>query len=134
MTDIETIRVLTGNEGISDDFIAFYLNSTEQFIKSYCNIEVVPDELRPTLLEMTALKVNANSNGANAALGQGVKQVGSISDGNQSISYTAGGAGTKTFVSEEDFIAAYGHILNRWRRMVVNKPVGRALGARRIEV
>lgn len=132
MTDIETIRVLTGNNEISEQFIAFYLDSTEKFIKGYCNIETIPEDLKPTLLEITALRVKANAKGAEATLGEGVRQVGSISDGNQSVSYTAGGAGTKSFISEEDFVSSYGYMLDRWRRMVVNRPVGRHLGARRI--
>lgn len=132
MTDIETIRVLTGNNEISEEFIAFYLDSTEKFIKGYCNIETIPEGLKPTLLEITALRVKANSKGSEAALGEGVRQVGSISDGNQSVSYIAGGAGTKAYISEEDFVSSYGYMLDRWRRMVVNRPVKRHLGARRI--
>lgn len=132
MTDIETIRVLTGNNDISEEFIAFYLDSTREFIKSYCNIDAIPDALRPTCLEITALRIKANASGDKSALGEGVKQVGSISDGNQSVSYSVGGAGTKGFVSEEDFVSAYGHMLDRFRRMVVNRPVGRHLGARRV--
>ena len=132
MTDIETIRVLTGNNDISEEFIAFYLDSTREFIKSYCNIDDIPDALRPTYLEITALRIKANASGSKSTLGEGVKQVGSISDGNQSVSYSVGGAGTKGFVSEEDFVSAYGYMLDRFRRMVVNRPVGRHLGARRM--
>lgn len=132
MTDIETVRVLTGNNEISDEFIAFYLDSTEKFIKGYCNISSIPEDLKPTLLEITSLRVKANSSGASSTLGEGLKQVGSVSDGNQSISYTAGGAGTKAFVSQEDFVSSYGFMLDRWRRMVVNRPERRHLGARRI--
>lgn len=132
MSDIETVRTLTGNNLISDEFIAFYLNSTTEFIKSYCNIEAIPDGLKPTLLEITSFRVKANSNGAAAALGEGVKQVGSISDGNQSISYVAGSSGSKQFVSEEDIVSAYGYILDRYRRLVVSRPQRRHLGARRI--
>lgn len=132
MTDIEAIRLLTGNEEISDDFIAFWLDSTKKFILGYCNIDSIPEGLKPTLLEITAFRVKANSNGASAELGQGVRQVGSISDGNQSISYAAGSAGSKQFVSEEDIVSAYGYILDRYRRMVVERPVGPFLGARRI--
>ena len=76
MTDIETIRVLTGNNDISEEFIAFYLDSTREFIKSYCNIDAIPDELRPTYLEITALRIKANASGSKSTLGEGVKQVG----------------------------------------------------------
>lgn len=131
MTKIETVRMLTGNTEISDDFISFYLDSTEKFIKGYCNIDKIPEDLEPTLLEITSMRVKANSSGSKAALGEGLKAVGSMSDGNQSISYQLGGSGTKTFISEEDFVSAYGYMLDRWRRMVVDKSAPRrTLGSR----
>lgn len=120
MTDIEIIRTLTGNDSISDEFISFYLESTEQFIKSYCNIDSIPPALKPTYLEITAMRVKANSNGASSALGEGVKSVASVSDGNQSVSYASGASGSKQFISEEDFVSAYGYILDRYRRLVVD--------------
>ena len=120
MTDIEVVRTLTGNTEISDDFIALFLDSTTKFVLAYCNIDTIPEGLKPTLLEMTAFRVKANSNGAVADLGAGVEQVGSVSDGNQSISYAAGSSGSKQFVSEEDLVAAFGYVLDRFRRMVVD--------------
>ena len=131
MSDIDMIRTLTGNNDISDDLIAFYLDSVENFILGYCNLKAIPKELKPTLIEIAALRVRANSNGSNAAIGEGIKSVGSISDGNQSITYQVGG-GFKQFVSNDDIIAAYGSTLDRWRKMVVDRPVSRAPGARHI--
>ena len=128
MSNIDTIRTLTGNNEISDDFIAFYLDSAENFIKAYCNIEVIPEQLKPTLIEIAALRVKANSSGSQAAIGEGIKSVASVTDGNQSVSYQAGQF--KQFVSDDDLILAYGNILDRFRRMVVNRPVERPLGAR----
>lgn len=132
MTDIEMIRTLTGNNEISDAFISFYLQATEDFVKSYCNIDSIPKGLKSTVLEITALRVKANSNEGDSALGEGIKQIGSITDGNQSISYVGGATAGKQFTSEEDFIAAYGNILGRYRRMVVDKTSQRNAGARRI--
>lgn len=132
MTDIQAIRMLTGNTEISDEFIAFWLDSTTKFVLGYCNISEIPEGLKPTLLEITAFRVNANSQGAAAALGQGGRQVGSVSDGNQSVSFAAPSSGVKQFVSEEDIVAAYGYILDRYRRMVVEKKHGPCLGCRRI--
>lgn len=126
MTDIEMIalvKTLSGNSEVSDDVIAFYLNSTRKFILSYCNIEKIPEGLEPTLVEITALKVKANTSGAEVKIGEGIKQVASMSDGNQSISYTVGAMAGKTFMSEEDIIASYGNILGRYRRMVVPRDV-----------
>lgn len=133
MTDIEAVRALTGNNEISDAFIAFYLEAAGDFIKSYCNVDSIPSGLKTTYIEIAALKVTANTSGANASLGVGIKTIGSISDGNQSIGYALGGAGSKTFVSNEDFIAAYGDILGRYRRMVVDRPfTHRGVGARNV--
>lgn len=119
MTDIEVVRTLTGNNDIDDAFISFYLESSADFIKSYCNIDEIPAGLKSVYLEIAALKVKANSSGGKATLGEGVKAIGSISDGNQSIGYTSGGAGSKAFISDEDFVAAYGDVLGRYRKMVV---------------
>lgn len=131
MSDIALVRALIGNNDISDDVIAFYLDSVKNFILGYCNLKTIPEELKPTLIEIAALRVRANSNGSNAAVGEGIKSVASISDGNQTVTYQASG-GFKQFVSNEDIIAAYGSILDRWRKMVVSRPVSRVAGARRI--
>lgn len=120
MTDIETVKMLSGNDEISDDLVAFFMESTRQFILSYCNISEIPDALRPTFLEMSTLKLKANTSGATVAVGEGLKSVASISDGNQSISYQAGATGGKQFSSEEDFVAAFGNVLDRFRRMKVD--------------
>lgn len=132
MSDIELVKALTGNNEISEDVIAFYLDSVEKFVLGYCNIKTIPKELKPTLIEITALRVRANSNGPNASIGEGIKTVGSVSDGQQSVSYQAG-ATFKQFVSNDDIIAAYGSTLNRWRNMVVSKPEDRGQGARVIK-
>ena len=131
MSDIALVRTLTGNNDISEDVIAFYLDSVENFILGYCNLKAIPKELKPTLIEIAALRVRANSNGSNAAIGEGIKSVGSLGDGNQSISYQAGG-GFKQFVSNDDIILAYGSTLDRWRNMVIDKPVERVAGARHL--
>lgn len=122
MTDIETVRMLSGNADISDGFIAFYLESTKQFILGYCNLTEIPEGLKPTYLEIASLRVKANSSGSEVTLGEGLKVVSSISDGNQSIGYQAGASSGKQFTSEEDFVAAYGYLLDRFRKMKVEKP------------
>ena len=131
MSDIALVKTLIGNNDISDDVVAFYLDSVKNFILGYCNLKAIPKELKPTLIEIAALRVRANSNGSNAAIGEGIKSVVSLGDGNQTVTYQAGG-GFKQFVSNDDIILAYGSILDRWRKMVVDKPVSRVAGARRI--
>lgn len=130
MSDIALVKALIGNNDISDDIVAFYLDSVEKFILGYCNLKTIPEELKPTLIEIAALRVRANTSGSNAAIGEGIKSVSAISDGNQSIAYQAGEF--KQFVSNDDIIAAYGRTLDRWRKMVIDKPVSRVAGARRI--
>jgi hypothetical protein len=131
MSDIATIKALVGNSEISDDIVAFYLDSVTNFVLGYCNISSIPAELKPTLLEIAALRVRANSNGGKAAIGEGIKSVGSISDGNQSIGYQVGGT-FKQFVSNDDILAAYGSTLDRYRRMVIDSPVSRVAGTRKV--
>lgn len=131
MSDIATIKALVGNSEISDDIVAFYLNSVTNFVLGYCNISSIPAELKPTLLEIAALRVRANSNGGKAAIGEGIKSVGSISDGNQSIGYQVGGT-FKQFVSNDDILAAYGSTLDRYRKMVIDSPVSRVAGTRKV--
>ncbi len=131
MSDIALVKTLIGNNEISDDVIAFYLNSVENFILGYCNLSAIPKELKPTLIEIAALRVRANSNGSKAAIGEGIKSVGSLGDGEQTITYQAAG-GFKQFVSNDDIILAYGSTLDRWRKMAVDKPESRATGARHL--
>ncbi len=131
MSDIALVKALIGNNDISDDIVAFYLDSVEKFILGYCNLKTIPEELKPTLIEIAALRVRANTSGSNAAIGEGIKSVSSLSDGNQSIAYQASGT-FRQFISNDDIIAAYGSILDRWRKMVVDRPVSRVAGARHI--
>lgn len=130
MSDIALVKALIGNNDISDDIVAFYLDSVEKFILGYCNLKAIPEELKPTLIEIAALRVRANTSGSNAAIGEGIKSVSALSDGNQSIAYQAGEF--RQFISNDDIIAAYGSTLDRWRKMVVDRPVSRVTGARRI--
>lgn len=119
MTDIETIRTLTGNNEISDGFITFHLDSAEKFIKSYCNISIIPEGLKPTLLEIVAFRVKANSSGEKATIGEGVKVVTGITDGNQTVNYSARNA--NSYTTWDDILAAFGAELTRWRKMVVQR-------------
>lgn len=130
MTDIETVKALIGNTTLSDDLISFYLDSTERLVKGYCNIKAIPEDLKPTLLEMTALRVKANTNGSQGAIGEGLKAVAGVTDGNQSVSYVTGQA-SYSFATEADLLLAYGTVLDRYRRLVVKSPrICKTLGSR----
>ncbi len=129
MSDKAKVKVLIGNDAISDDLIAFYLDSVTEFVLGYCNLTEIPKGLKNTIIEITAMRVRNNTSGSTAAIGEGSKRVAAISDGNQSISYQ-GESGAKTIISNDDIIEAYGRTLDRWRKMVIDGPKKRPLGAR----
>lgn len=131
MSDLDMIRTLAGNNEISDEVIAFYLDSVKTFILAYCNLKVLPVELRPTLIEIVASRIRANTAGSEVTLGGGIKSVASISDGNQSISYQVGG-NFKSFINNDDIISTYGSILDRFRKMVISPRPVRHVGARNL--
>lgn len=131
MTDIETVKMLAGNTEISDDFVAFQLERTEALLLTYLNVDKLPDGLHCIYLEIAAFKLRANAKGASANLGGGVKQVNSVGDGNQSVSFSSVSATSIDWNNDAAVLQAYADILGRYRRMVVNKPVrGCHLGAR----
>lgn len=134
MTDVETVKMLSGNQQISDDFVAFQLESVEQLILSYCNLAEMPAGLRHVWLEIAAFKVKANTNGAEVTLGAGAKTASSLSDGNQSVSFSSMGASAIDWNNDEAILSAYASILGRYRKLVVEKsPRGCYLGARRLD-
>ena len=131
MTDIEVVRMLSGNNDISDEFVAFQLTRTKELLLTYLNVPELPDGLHSIYLEIAAFKLNANAKGGSANLGGGSKDVASVSDGNQSVSYSSRSASSIDWNNDAAILQAYADILGRYRRMVVNKPVcGHHLGAR----
>lgn len=123
MTDIEMVKMLAGNTEISDDFVAFQLERTQSLLLTYLNVEKLPEGLHPILLEIAAFKLKANSSGSKIELGKGTRQVGSLSDGNQSVSFNSLGASSLDWNNDASILQAYADILGRYRRMVVDRPL-----------
>lgn len=129
MSEILKVRTLAGNNEISDDIVAFYLESAKNFILSYCNIQVVPKPLETLTIEIAALKLHSNVQGSIASVGEGIKSAVSVSDGNQSVVFQRGEVPHYT---DAKLAEIYAPILDRYKRMSVDRPKERPLGARRI--
>lgn len=131
-TEIEMVRKLAGvPEDIDGDLVSFYLEQTKEFVRGYCHRTDVPAGLASTVLQMAALRLKANVDGGSASAGVGMKGIQSVTDGSQSVSY-ARVTGLLTYVSDADFVSAYGALLDRYRKMDrVGGVRGDCLGARR---
>lgn len=105
------IKALLGEASPDDKVIEYWVASTKQFILNYCNLDKLPNELNPILIEMTCLRIRYNQNG----IGTGVKNVSSVTDGSQSVGYTL--AGQRSFTSDDDLLSQYKTQLNRFRRL-----------------
>ena len=115
MTDIELVKMLINDDGLSDDLINFYLALAEDFIKNYCHLDEVPDALHNTMIQIAAVKLRANSDEGQSSLGAGVSSVTSVSEAGQSISWGRV-TSSKNFIGDDDLITTFGSILDRFRR------------------
>lgn len=116
MTDLELVRMLVGDNSLSEDLINFYINLAEDFIKNYCHIDVIPEALMNTKIQIAAIKLRANSEEGQSSLGAGVSSVTSVSDSGQSISWGRV-TSSKNFIGDDDLISTFGSILDRFRRI-----------------
>lgn len=116
MTDIEMVKKLSG---VTDDFptelVEFYISISEDFIKNYCHLDAVPEQLHSTLIQIAAIKTRANSDGTASTLGAGVSSVTSVSDSGQSVSWGRV-TSSKNFIGDDDIITTFGAVLDRFRR------------------
>lgn len=126
MSDRETVKMLVNDQELSDQLVDFYLSLAEDFIKNYCNIDTIPAGLHSTLIQIAAVKLRANSDEGESALGMGVSAVSSMSEAGQSISWGRV-TSTKNFIGDDDLITTFGPILNRFRRLDSGKPRCRSL-------
>lgn len=122
MTDRETVKMLVGDDALSDDLISFYLSLSEEFIKNYCHLNAVPEALHNTMLQIAAVKLKANSDEGQSSLGAGVSSVTSVSEAGQSISWGRV-TSSKNFIGDDDLITTFGSILDRFRRFDSGTPV-----------
>lgn len=108
---VSSIQTLLGQASPDEKVIEYWAASTKQYILNYCNLKELPEGLYPILVEMTCLRIRYNTNG----VGTGVKNIASVSDGSQSVSYAL--AGQRSFSSDDDLLNQYKTQLNRFRRL-----------------
>ena len=100
MERIEKLKMLLGIEGTDDDErLTFILESTEQKILNYCNLDELPTELENVLVEMAARFYNSPDGIAT-----------SIKVGDTSVNYS-------TVKDEQNIIHDYKAQLHRFRRL-----------------
>lgn len=116
MTDLESIKMLVGDDSLSDDLVNFYNTLAEEFIKNYCHLDTIPEALRMTKIQIAAVKLKANSEEGQSSLGAGVSSVTSVSDSGQSISWGRV-TSSKNFIGDDDLITTFGSVLDRFRRI-----------------
>ena len=115
MEDRELVRMLVGDDALSDDLITFYLSLAEDFIKNSCHLDDGPEALHNTMIQIAAVKLKANSDEGQSSLGAGVSSVTSVSEAGQSISWGRV-TSSKNFIGDDDLITPFGSILDRFRR------------------
>ena len=100
MERLEKLKMLLGIEGTDEDeLLTFVLESTEQKILNYCNINELPAELENVLIEMAARFYNSPDGVAD-----------SMKVGDTSVSYS-------TTKDEQNIIHDYKAQLCRFRRL-----------------
>ena len=100
MERLEKLKMLLGIEGTDEDeLLTFILESTEQKILNYCNINELPAELENVLIEMAARFYNSPDGVAD-----------SMKVGDTSVSYS-------TTKDEQNIIHDYKAQLCRFRRL-----------------
>lgn len=122
MTDVETVKMLVDDNELSDDLVSFYLELSQQFIKNYCHLDEVPEQLHNVMIQIAAVKLKANSDEGNSSLGAGVSSVTGVSEAGQSISWGRV-TSSKNFIGDDDLITTFGTILDRFRRFDSKMPI-----------
>jgi hypothetical protein len=118
---IDMVKLITGNQQSDSKLVAFYLDAAASFIKAYCGICTISPQLEQVQVQIAAKmlteQTKTNADGSQSgAVGSGIAAVGSLSDGNQSVSYVQTAGATASFSYDEaSIVAAFGNILNRYR-------------------
>lgn len=112
MLTIDNLKLLLGIEGEEQDFLLqFTLDSVEEMILNYCNIEELPAGLEKTAYRI-AMDLYRNENLGQEDTAPG--SISSLSEGDTSTSFNS-------FVMEgykDTLLKAYEKQLNRYRRVV----------------
>ena len=113
----ELVKVMLGENAPADSVIEFYVQSTVDRVRAYCNREDIPDGLTNTVVEITLDRLTEMYGSKDAQFGQGRSVVQHAQDGRQSVNYSSPGQMKTTTASEGDFLQGYLMILNRYRTM-----------------
>lgn len=114
-SDVAMVKALVNDSELPEELVLFYLTLSEDFIKNYCHIDTVPEQLHSTMIRIAAVMLKANSDEGESSLGAGVSSVTSVSEAGQSISFGRV-TSSKNFIGDDDLITTFGPILNRFRR------------------
>lgn len=120
MDELALVKALTGLTNLDDTIAAFYLSQAEQFILDYCGIDTLPKQLQGVKVQIASkmIQENTTSGGAKGSAGEVKGTVSSLSDGNQSVSYSSGAAASASFTYDQaSIVTAFGYILNRYRKL-----------------
>jgi hypothetical protein len=78
MDSIDNVKILLGiSDNSQDDLLNLYISRAEQFVKTYCNIEEIPTELKSVIEDIAVFRYRMN----------GVENIKSESKGELSETY-----------------------------------------------
>lgn len=124
----QLVKLLLGDNAPSDDVIEFYVTSTLDRVKAYCNRSDVPEGLTNTVVEITLDRLTEMFGSKNAKYGDGRKVISGANDGSQSVAYSTPGQVRVVSGTESDFLQGYLTILNSYRTMPGVKPRSSSYG------
>lgn len=113
----ELVKVMLGDNAPSDQIIEFYVGSTIERVKAYCNRTDIPEGLTNTIVEITLDRLTEMYGSKDATFGQGRKVIKQAKDGQQMVNYSTPGQNKGTSSNEGDFLQGYLMVLNRFRTM-----------------
>ena len=120
MDELALVKALTGLTNLDDTIAAFYLSQAEQFILDYCGICSLPKQLEGVKVQIAAkmIRENTSEDGSKGSAGEVKGTVSSLSDGNQSVSYSSGAGSSSSFTYDQaSIVTAFGTMLNRYRKL-----------------
>ncbi|MEG0297618.1 MAG: phage head-tail connector protein [Clostridium sp.] len=109
MDYLQQIRLEINNENITDDIINLNIERSKTYIKNYCNINDIPEELDYTLIDMSVVIIKSKY--IYTLKGKDIK---SKSMGDTSVTYN-----TISYkeLSYEEVTSQFSKVLNRHRKL-----------------
>ncbi len=111
ITDLEKLKLLLGKEDASQDSaLLFALETVEELIKNYCNLDQLPPRLANTKIHMAADFYK------NGSLGQAeAMEAQSVTRGDVTVTYGSRAAGSST--GEQNLLGDYRGQLQTFRKL-----------------